>query len=127
LGGAAVGGAAGLAVGAAAAIALPIAGIAAALAATGVGAYIGALAGALSKTERPAERDATTEHPVEGPGGPRVAICVDRAGTEPRAIALLERLGAQDIGHADGEWHARVWEDFDPRVPPERVASSDAD
>jgi len=119
--GAAVGGVTGLAVGAVAAAAMPIAGIAAALAAAGIGAYVGSLAGALSKTRPADEIEATPEHPVERPGGPMVAVCVDRPGTEAVAVATLERLGAKDVSHAEGKWHERIWEDFDPRVPPDRV------
>lgn len=119
--GAAVGGATGLAVGAVAAATLPFAGIVAALAATGLGAYIGSLYGALAGAESGDPEQATREHPVEQPGGPRVAICVDRAGTEPRALALLAQFGAKDIGRGEGEWRQRVWQDFDPRVPPEPV------
>jgi hypothetical protein len=114
--GAAMGGAAGLAVGALAAAALPFAGIAAALAAAGIGAYTGSLMGALSRTREPVPEAATTEHPVEQPGGPRVAVNVDRAGTEPVAIALLERHGATDLSSAEGVWHGRAWLDYDPRV-----------
>jgi hypothetical protein len=114
--GAAMGGAAGLAVGALAAAALPFAGIAAALAAAGIGAYAGSLMGALSSTRAPDAAAATTEHPVEQPGGPRVAVNVDRPGTERTAIDLLARFGAKDLSRAEGEWHARAWVDYDPRV-----------
>lgn len=114
--GAAVGGAAGLAVGAVAAAALPFAGIAAALAAAGIGAYTGSLMGALARTRTPDEDAATTEHPVEQPGGPRVAVNVDRPETEPIAIAVLERHGAKEISRAEGVWHERAWLDYDPRV-----------
>ena len=122
--GAAVGGAAGLAVGAVAAAALPVAGAIAALAATGIGAYIGSLYGALAGTESGDPSKATRAHPVEQPGGPRVAICVDRPGTEAHALALLARFGASDIGRAEGEWRQGAWKDFDPRVPPEPVEQS---
>jgi hypothetical protein len=114
--GAAMGGAAGLAVGALAAAALPFAGIAAALAAAGIGAYTGSLMGALSGTRAPHAGAATTEHPVEQPGGPRVAINVDRPGAEPAAIELLERHGAKELSRAEGDWHERAWLDYDPRV-----------
>ena len=79
------------------------------------------IAGALSKTRPADEIEATPEHPVERPGGPMVAVCVDRPGTEAVAVATLERLGAKDVSHAEGKWHERIWEDFDPRVPPDRV------
>ena len=120
--GAAVGGATGLAAGAVLAATIPVAGLAALLAATGIGAYIGSLHGALAKTQRAEEGDATPEHPVEQPGGPRVAVAVERPGTEEQAIGLLQRHGAEDIGRAEGEWHRGIWTDFDPRVPPEPVA-----
>ena len=123
--GAALGGATGLAVGALAAAALPFVPIAGVLAAAGIGAYTGSLMGALSKTRRADESEATPEHPVERPGGPRVAVRVDRSGTEAVAIEVLERFGAKDISHAEGEWHARFWPDYDPRVPPERVDETD--
>lgn len=119
--GAAVGGATGLAAGAVAAATLPIGGWIVALAATGVGAYLGSFMGALSGTESGDPAEATPEHPVEQPGGPRVAVCVDRPGTEPRAIELLRRFGAKDIGRAEGEWRQGEWKDFDARVPPEPV------
>jgi hypothetical protein len=116
--GAGVGGAAGLALGAVAAAAVPVAGIAALLAATGVGAYVGSLYGALSKTRKPDEAEATTEHPVEQPGGLRIAVRIDESDTEHRAIEVLQRFGGQDLGRAEGEWHNGSWVDFDPRVPP---------
>lgn len=114
--GAAVGGAAGLALGGIAAAAIPIAGVAALLAGLGIGAYTGSLMGAMSRTRDPDESAATTEHPAEQPGGPRVAVNVDRAGTEASAIAALRGAGAQDISRAEGVWQDREWKDFDPRV-----------
>jgi len=114
--GAALGGAAGLAVGGIAAVALPIAGVAALLAGLGVGAYTGSLMGALSGTRKPDEEAATTEHPVEQPGGVRVAVNVDRTGTEARAVEVLVGVGAQNISRAEGEWRDREWKDYDPRV-----------
>ena len=114
--GAAIGGAAGLAAGAVAAAAIPIAGAAALLAGLGIGAYTGSLMGAMSRTRAPDEDAATTEHPVEQPGGPRVAVNVDRAGTEPLAVEVLTGVGAQDISRAEGVWRDRQWQDFDPRI-----------
>src|SRR5262245_64196141 len=114
--GAALGGAAGLALGGLAAAALPVAGAAALLAGIGIGAYTGSLMGALSRTRKPDERAASTEHPVEQGGGPRVAVNVDRAGTEERAIEVLIGVGARDLSRAEGEWHDGQWADYDPRV-----------
>jgi hypothetical protein len=121
--GAAMGGATGLALGALAAAALPFIPIAGVLAAAGIGAYTGSLMGALSKTHPAARSEATPEHPVERPGGPRVAIRVDRPGSEADAVAVLERFGAKDIERGEGQWHARLWQDYDPRVPLTPVSS----
>lgn len=115
--GAAMGGATGLAMGALAAAALPFIPIAGVLAAAGIGAYTGSLMGALARTRSAAESEATPEHPVERPGGPRMAIRVDRTGTEDAAVEVLERFGAKDIERGEGQWHARLWQDYDPRVP----------
>lgn len=119
--GAAVGGVAGLAAGALAGAALPFGALLVALASSGVGAYIGSFIGALSGTEAGDPAQATPEQPVEQPGGPRVAICSERPGTEDTAIALLRRFGAQDVGRAMGEWRQGEWKDFDPRIPPDPV------
>ena len=124
--GAAMGGATGLAVGALAAAALPFIPIAGVLAAAGIGAYTGSLMGALAKTHDAARSEATPEHPVERPGGPRVAIRVDRPGSAVDAVAVLERFGAKDIERGEGEWHARLWQDYDPRVPLTPVSSDAA-
>jgi hypothetical protein len=115
--GAGLGGATGLAIGAFAAV-VPVVGIAALVAATGVGAYIGSLYGALAKTQHANESEATQQHPVEQPGGPRIAVSVERPDTEPRAVEVLRRFGADDLGQAEGEWRGGDWADFDPRVPP---------
>jgi len=115
--GAAMGGGAGLAMGAIAALAFPVAGLAAVLAGTGVGAYVGSLMGALSQAEHAEPREGTKEHPVEQPGGVRMAVNVE-AGGEERAIRALEVAGAKDIAHAEGQWHDGQWKDYDPRVPP---------
>lgn len=115
--GAAMGGAAGLAVGAVAAAALPVAGIAAALAGAGVGAYVGSLMGAMSQTRHAARTESTTEHPVEPQGSMRIAVNVERPGTEERAVDILQQSGAEDIAPAEGEWRDGQWRDYDPRVP----------
>jgi len=117
--GAAVGAAAGLAVGAAAAVAIPIAGAAAALAGTGVGAWVGSLIGAMTQTRHASLQESTRERPVEQHGGVRIAVSIERAGTEAHARQILQAAGAADIVEAEGVWHDRQWQDFDPRVPPE--------
>jgi hypothetical protein len=120
--GAVVGGATGLAIGAAAAA---VAGPAAAIASAGIGAYVGSLAGALGKTRAGDEDRATPEHPVERPGGPLVAVCVDRAGTEEIATAILEQNGASHVEVAEGDWRNGTWVDFDPRLPAEPAEKRD--
>ena len=62
-------------------------------------------------------RDHTPEHPVEMPAGRMIAVCVDRAGSEPRAINVLRRTGAREVGRAQGQWRDGGWRDFDPRSP----------
>lgn len=54
----------------------------------------------------------------EGPaGGPMVAVCVDRPGTEAAAILILSRCGAWEIERAEGEWRDGGWRDYDPDQP----------
>lgn len=115
--GAAMGGAAGLALGGIAAAALPVAGIAAALAGAGVGAYVGSLMGAMSQTRHAERQESTPEHPVEPQGGVRIAVNVERPGTEELAMEILQQVGAEDIWPAEGEWRDGNWQDYDPRVP----------
>jgi hypothetical protein len=119
--GAAMGGAAGLAIGAVGAVALPVAGIAAALAGAGVGAYVGSLMGAMSQTRHAEREESTQEHPVEPQGGVRIAVNVERPGTEDRAMEILRNAGAEDIVPAEGEWRDGEWKDFDPRVPADQT------
>jgi hypothetical protein len=123
--GATVGGATGLAIGAVAAAALPVAGIAAVLAAAGVGAYVGSFIGAMAQTRDADPRESTPEHPVESQGGIRIAVNVERPGTEERALEVLRRAGAKDMMFAEGEWRDGQWKDFDPRVPSDQTRHSD--
>lgn len=71
----------------------------------------------MSKVRAAAERDASREHPLQGAGGRMVAACVDRSGLQERAVRVLRRHGARDIGRTDGEWRDGDWHDFDPRSP----------
>jgi hypothetical protein len=121
--GAAMGGAAGLAIGAVGAVALPVAGIAAALAGAGVGAYVGSLMGAMSQTRHTDRSESTEEHPVEPQGAVRIAVNVDRPGTQDKAVEILRRAGAEDIVPAEGEWRDGQWQDYDPRVPADQTRS----
>jgi hypothetical protein len=83
----------------------------------GLGALVGAFAGVMRKLHNPKPTEHTREHPVEMPAGRMIAVCVDRAGAEPRAIDVLRRHGARDIGRAQGQWLNGAWRDFDPRSP----------
>jgi hypothetical protein len=55
----------------------------------------------------------------EPAGGPMVAVCVDRPGTEAAAILILSRCGAWEIERAEGEWRDGGWQDYDPEGPRE--------
>src|SRR5881394_983284 len=83
----------------------------------GVGALVGAFAGVMSHLHDATPRDHTPEHPLEMPAGRMIAVCVDRAGSEPRAVSVLRRNGAREVGRAQGQWRDGGWRDFDPRSP----------
>jgi hypothetical protein len=46
-----------------------------------------------------------------------IAVNVDRIEMEPRAVEILRRHGARDLGRTQGEWRDGSWRDFDPRTP----------
>ena len=83
----------------------------------GLGAFVGAFAGVMKKLHNPRRSEHTAAHPVEMPAGRMIAVCVDRAGTEDRAVSVLRRNGARDVGRAQGQWRDGAWRDFDPRSP----------
>lgn len=83
----------------------------------GLGAYIGSFAGTMSKLRDPNKREASVEHPTEPAGGRMIAINVDRPEMEPRALDILRRHRARDVGRAQGVWRDGSWRDFDPRRP----------
>jgi hypothetical protein len=116
--GALLGAAIGAAVGAAAgAVVMNEFGIVGLLLGAGLGAYIGSFAGSMAKLRGGRRSEATTEHPVQSAGGRMIAVNVDRAEMEPRAVEVLRRHHARDIGRAEGEWRNGSWRDFDPRSP----------
>ena len=82
-----------------------------------LGALVGAFAGVMRTLHDPAPAEHTTTHPVEMPAGRMIAVCVDRAGTQDRAIGVLRRHGALEVGRAQGQWLDGGWRDFDPRSP----------
>lgn len=92
-------------------------GVVAILLAGGLGAYIGSFAGSMSRVRGGRRREATVEHPVEPLGGRMIAINVDREGSEARAVAILRRHRARNVGRAEGVWRDGAWRDFDPRAP----------
>ena len=111
-----VGGAAGLAIGS-------VAGPIGALAGAGVGAYVGSLAGALGKTHEPHVEDATAEHPVVPPGGPAIAVCVDRGGSESSAVDVLKEHNARQIERERGTWVDGECVDCEVNTPAEVLFS----
>jgi hypothetical protein len=82
-----------------------------------LGAYIGSFAGTIFKLGGARRRESTPEHPVETAGGQMIAVNVDRKEMEPRAVEILRRHGARDLGRTQGEWRNGSWRDFDPRSP----------
>lgn len=83
----------------------------------GAGALLGAFAGVMSHLHDATRLDHTPEHPLEMPAGRMIAVCVDRAGSEPRAVSVLRVYGAREVGRAQGQWRDGGWKDFDPRSP----------
>jgi hypothetical protein len=83
----------------------------------GLGAYIGSFAGSMASVRGGKRASASVEHPVEPRGGRMIAVNVDRAGTEKRAIETLKRHRARDVRRAEGKWTNGSWRDFDPRAP----------
>ena len=87
------------------------------LLAAGLGAYVGSFLGAMSKVRGGRREEASVEHPVEPKAGRMIAVNVDRAGIEKKAIEILRRQGARDVRRAEGRWADGSWRDFDPRAP----------
>jgi len=112
--GAAIGAAIGLAVGL---IIGSLIGAHAVALASGLGALVGAFAGAMVTVRGGRKSMASVEHPVEGPGGRMIAVCVERSGTEPLAVNILRSFNAREVGRAEGVWRDGSWRDFDPRQP----------
>jgi hypothetical protein len=83
----------------------------------GLGAYIGSFAGSMVRLRGGSRASASLEHPVEPRGGRMIALNVDRAGTEKKAIEILRRHSARDVRRAEGQWADGAWRDFDPRAP----------
>jgi hypothetical protein len=82
-----------------------------------LGAYLGAFAGSMSKLRGAGRAEHTEAHPVEMPAGRVIAVNVDRPEMEPRAMEVLRRHGALDLGRTEGTWRDGSWRDFNPRNP----------
>jgi hypothetical protein len=92
-------------------------GVVAILLGAGLGAYIGSFAGTMSKVrDRTKYADAAGVETIDH-GGRMVAVNVDRPEMEKRAIEILRRNGARDLGRTEGTWRDGSWRDFDPRAP----------
>ncbi len=91
-------------------------GVVAVFLAAGLGAYIGSFAGTMSKV-RDGERRVRSDEQIIEHGGRMIAINVDRPEMERRAIDILRRHGARDVGRTEGTWRDGSWRDFDPRAP----------
>jgi hypothetical protein len=87
------------------------------LLAAGLGAYIGSFIGGMVQTRGASPHEGTREHPAEPAAGRMVAVNVDRPEMQTRAIEVLRRHHARDIGRTQGEWRDGSWRDFDPRSP----------
>jgi hypothetical protein len=83
----------------------------------GLGAYVGSFAGAMARVRSGRPGAASVEHPVEPRGGRMIAVNVDRAGSEQKALEILRKHGARDVRRAEGRWADGSWRDFDPRAP----------
>jgi hypothetical protein len=83
----------------------------------GLGAYIGSFAGAMARVRAGRPGAASIVHPVEPRGGRMIAVNVDRAGSEKKALEILKKHAARDVRRAEGRWADGSWRDFDPRAP----------
>jgi hypothetical protein len=120
--GSAIGGVTGLALGTVAAAASePGFTAVAAVAGAAVGAYAGSLAGGLAGSRQDDPQQTSRQEPSTPRAGIMVAICVDREGTESRAIDTLRAQGAREIQRAEGQWQNGAWSDFDASRTPQLI------
>ena len=112
--GAAIGAAIGAAAGAVVSGEFGVVGI---LLAAGLGAYIGSFAGSMSKMRDGSAGKGPAGVEVIEQGGRMIAVNVDRPEMERRALDILHRHHAKEVGRAEGTWRDGSWRDFDPRTP----------
>ena len=89
-----------------------------ALIAAGAGAYVGSLAGALDEL---GSHEDTARGLERRPAGVMLSVRIVNPADEQRVIATLRAEGAADIEHAEGEWSAGNWTDFNPVASPQLV------
>jgi hypothetical protein len=83
----------------------------------GLGAYVGSFAGSMSKMRDGNAGAKSAGVEVLEKGGRMIAVNVDRPETERRAIDILHRHHAKEVGRTEGTWREGSWKDFDPRAP----------
>jgi len=81
----------------------------------GLGALVGVFAGVMTSLHA-ATPHARHAHIAESRGGRVIAVCVDRQGTEQRAVTALRSNNAREVGRTEGLWR-NGWKDFDPGRP----------
>ncbi|NVM79230.1 hypothetical protein FHW83_005067 [Duganella sp. SG902] len=83
-----------------------------------VGAHVGSLY-SLHKMKEAGEPDADgSNQQAPRKSGMLIAVAVDDAAHEQRALEVLRRLGARDIERAEGSITGGDWRDFDPNSLP---------
>ena len=86
--------------------------VVAGLGAAAAGAYSGSLAGAMGAA------DDAGKHLIRHAG---MMVAVEAGADEDEVVAILRRVGANNIEAADGAWTGGTWEDFDPTIAPHLV------
>ena len=86
-----------------------------------VGAHVGSLY-SLHKMKEAGEPDKDGSNQLAPrKSGMMIAVAVDDAAHEQRALEVLRRLGARDIERAEGAISGGDWRDFNPNSVPELV------
>lgn len=113
------GGAAGAIAGAVAGAAtMPVTGPVGAVVGALVGAHVGSLYSLNKMKERgePDEDGSNLRPPRKS--GMMIAVAVEDAAQEARAVDILQRLGVRDLERAEGSISGGDWRDFDPNSLP---------
>ncbi len=95
-----------------------------AIAGAAVGAYVGSFVGALHTMQEdpaaPVTPVGTALHPRKS--GVVVAVLAPEAAPQARAIDVLQKAGAEEIEHAEGNITTGEWTDFNPLTSVSPVA-----